>query len=112
MMWMGYSLHRMFRIVSVLVTAMSALPSFGHAQTVTAPPIVGTSGSTQRTTPLIDLQIQQAIDRREAFEQLQRLHRQQDRDAVRYRPERLEIPVMKPSCSSSIHGSSLSSGCR
>jgi len=98
---------------TILATAtLSIVPSAGHAQSVTAPPIVGTSGSTQRTTPLMDLQTQQAIDRREAFEQLQRLHRQQDRDAVRYRPERLEIPVMKPSCSSSIQGSGLSSGCR
>ncbi|RST78731.1 hypothetical protein EJC49_25360 [Aquibium carbonis] len=92
--------------------ALAVFPAAGHAQTVTAPPIVGTSGSTQRTPPLVDLQIQQSIDQRQAFEQLQRLQRQQDRDAVRYRPERLEVPVMRPSCSSSVHGSSLSSGCR
>lgn len=95
-----------------LAVALSALPAVGHAQNVTAPPIGGATVSPQRVTPFVDLQIQESIDRRQAYQELQQLRREQDRDATSYRPERLEVPVMKPSCSSSVYGSSLSSGCR
>jgi len=97
------------RALVLLTAVLMTLPSLGHAQTVTAPPITGATASPQ---PLVDLQIQESIDRRQAFQQLQQLQRQQDRDAVRYRPERLEVPVMKPSCTSSVYGTGLSSGCR
>lgn len=95
-----------------LAVALSVLPAVGRAQTVSAPPIGGATVSPQQTTPLVDLQIQESIDRRQAYQQLQQLQRQQDRDAVRYHPERLDVPVMKPSCTTSVYGSSLSSGCR
>ena len=37
---------------------------------------------------------------------------QQDRDRMGYHPERLEVPVMRPNCTTSVYGSSLSAGCR
>ena len=107
---MRHALPRTFPAIALLATAMSMLSTAGLAQSVTAPPIFGSS--TQRTSPLVDPRIQESIDRREAFQQLQQIQRQQDRDALRYRPERFDVPVIKPSCTSSVHGSSLSSGCR
>ncbi len=108
---MHSTLPRMIAL-PLLAAALAAMPAIAQSQSVTAPPIVGSTASPQRTTPLVDLQIQQSISRREAFQQLQQLQRQQDRDAVRYNPKRLDVPVMKPSCSSSVPGGNLSSGCR
>lgn len=105
-------LPRAITTVALIAAALAVLPAAATAQTVTAPPIGGSTVAPQRTTPLVDLQIQESIDRRQAYQQLQQLQRKQDRDAVRYRPERLEVPVMKPSCTSSVYGSSLSAGCR
>jgi hypothetical protein len=107
---MRNTLPRTSAALALLAVAFCAIPVAATAQTVKAPPIVG--ASPQGAAPLVDLQIQESIDRRQAYQQLQQLQRQQDRDAVRYSPKRLEVPVMKPSCSSSVPGSSLSSGCR
>ncbi len=59
-----------------------------------------------------ELQAERAIRQREQVQQLQQRNRQQDRNDMRYRPERLEVPVIRPSCSSSVYGSSVSAGCR
>lgn len=89
------------------------LPSVAAAQSVT-PPFVNAPAIVQPRTPppLVDLQIQESIERRHDFQQLQQIQRQQDRDQLRYRPERPEVPVMKPSCTTSVYGSSVSAGCR
>lgn len=109
---MRNTLHRAVASLALVAVTVSIPSAVGFAQNVTAPPIGGTTVSPQRTTPLVDLQIQESIDRRQAYQQLQQLRREQDRNATRYRPERLDVPVMKRSCTTSVYGSSLSSGCR
>jgi hypothetical protein len=76
------------------------------AQTVPSPLV------TPHAAPLVDQQIQESVQRREAFQERHRQQLQQDRDRMGYRPERLEVPVMRPNCTTSVFGSSLSSGCR
>ena len=107
---MRTTLPRLLVANVLAVSAHWAFPLAALAQAITAPPIPG--ASPQARLPLGDQQIQESINRREAYQQLQQLQRQQDRDATRYRPERLEVPVMKPSCTSSVHAGSLSTGCR
>jgi hypothetical protein len=85
---------------------LAAAATAAVAQTVPSPIV------TPRATPLVDLQIQESIQRREAFQERHRQELQQDRDRMGYRPERLEVPVMRPNCTTSVYGSSLSSGCR
>ena len=68
--------------------------------------------SQSETVTVEELQAERAVRQREQFQQLQQLNRQQDRNDMRYRPERLEVPVIRPSCSSPVYGSSVSAGCR
>lgn len=96
---MRYTSSRLAAVIVLAASAPFVLAGTGSAQTVTAPAITG--AAPRVTAPRIDNQIQETINRRELYQQLQRLQRQQDRDATRYRREPIEVPVMKPSCSSS-----------
>ena len=111
--YIGRMRNTQSRLAAMIVLAASApfgLAGAGFAQTVKAPAITG--AAPRVTAPLVDNQIQESIARREAYQQLQQLQRQQDRNATRYRPEPLDVPVMKPSCTTSTRGSSNASNCR
>ncbi|WP_187971912.1 hypothetical protein [Aquibium microcysteis] len=107
---MKTTLPRLAVMILLAAPAPFLLAGAGSAQTVQAPAITG--AAPRVTAPLVDRQIQESIARREAYQQLQQLQRQQDRDATRYRPDRLEVPVMKPSCTSSTYGSAGPANCR
>lgn len=107
---MRNALPRLAALAIIAASTVLVPPGDGAAQTVKAPPIAG--ARPRPGLPPVDRQIQESIARREAYQQLQQLQRQQDRDATRYRPEQLEVPVMKPACPSPTRQSRTTSNCR
>ena len=95
----------MLLAVAVFASAVGVSCSWAQG---TNPP----ENSRQNAVTVEELQMERAIQQREQFQQLQQLNRQQDRNDLRYRPERLQVPVIRPSCRSSVYGSSISAGCR
>ena len=61
---------------------------------------------------LLELHILDVQQRSLAFQERQQLHREQDRDATRYRPPQLEIPQMRRNCQMQPNGAHFLPNCR